>query len=116
MAFPVRHVFTIVATLISAWMNCLRPMKKLLPSHLPETEFSGTSRACGHQYGETNAEGIRALFLMETKPNRWRLEFARRCERKLVAWEPGIADFVRGMAEGSGLSLTETTLLLLHEE
>lgn len=91
-------------------------MKHLLPSPIPESTYSGSPRACGRDYGQENAERIRALYTMETTPNRWRLALASKCRRVLEEWERPIVEFVRGISQGSGMSPDEITLLLLHEE
>jgi isopenicillin-N N-acyltransferase-like protein len=57
-----------------------------------------------------------AWLQFQVPPNARRLRFAGRCWAELEHWKPPIAEFVRGMAAGSGLSLPEVTLLLLHEE
>ncbi|MBL9213844.1 MAG: hypothetical protein JNG83_00060 [Opitutaceae bacterium] len=87
-----------------------------LQSVLPVAEFRGSPRACGRGYGEVQAEAMRALLTMEVRPNRWRLRLAACCWQELGRWEKPVAEFVRGLAEGSGLTPAETTLLLLHEE
>ena len=86
------------------------------PSIHPIAEFHGSPRACGKNYGISQAEAIRAWLNMETAPDPRRLRYASRCWEKLGNWQRPVVEFVRGMAEGSGLSMEETTLLLLHEE
>ena len=90
-------------------------MKKL-PSIHPLQEFSGTPRACGRQYGEANAEAIEAFLHLEIPPNPKRLRYAAQCWNRLKTWEKHVVDFVVGLAEGSGRSIPQITLVLLHEE
>lgn len=89
--------------------------KKFATSFVP-AEFKGSAFQCGRSYGQANAEGILSFLLMETAPDTKRLRYAARCWDVLQDWEKPIADFVRGMAEGSGRTVEEITLLLLHEE
>src|SRR5688500_3249591 len=91
-------------------------METKLSSHYEIAEFKGSALACGRAYGEAQAEAIRAFLFMEVAPDRARLNYARRCWRKLSEWEKPIAEFMRGIAQGSGLTIEETTLLLAHEE
>ena len=86
------------------------------PTQKPVLKFEGTPGSCGKSYGESEAEAISAFLRLQVAPNAKRLGFARRCWAKLRKWEPAVVEFVRGLAEGSGLTLEETTLLLLHEE
>ena len=79
-------------------------------------EVKDTPRACGRQYGEHHAEAIEAFLHLEATPNPWRLRYAARCWERLKHWEAHVVEFVRGMAEGSKLSVEKITLLLLHEE
>jgi len=90
-------------------------MKKAASIH-PVSEYTGAPRECGRQYGESQAEAIEAFLHMEVMPDAQRLRYAGRCWRVLQRWERHVVDFVRGMSEGSGLSVEEITLLLLHEE
>lgn len=90
-------------------------MSMLSTNHTP-LEFRGSPRRCGKLYGESQAEAIKALLYKEVPPDRKRLEYARRCWERLRSWEKPVVEFVRGMSDGSGLNLAETTLLLLHEE
>src|SRR5204862_1819816 len=41
---------------------------------------------------------------------------ASQCWKQLKRWEKPVVEFIRGMAEGSKLSVEQLTLLLLHEE
>ena len=90
-------------------------MKKLSSVH-PILEVKGAPRACGRQYGESQAEAIEAFLHMEVTPDPKRLRYAARCWEHLKRWEKHVVEFARGMAEGSKLSVEEVTLLLLHEE
>src|SRR5437867_4510460 len=91
------------------------PMKKLTSVHAL-AEFRGSPSACGRQYGLSQAEAIGAFLALAVKPDPARLDYAARCWRVLSEWEPPVVEFVRGMATGTGMSLDEITLLLLHEE
>ena len=90
-------------------------MKKLTSVHAL-AEFRGSPSACGRQYGLSQAEAIGAFLALAVKPDPARLDYAARCWRVLSEWEPPVVEFVRGMATGTGMSLDEITLLLLHEE
>ena len=79
-------------------------------------EVAGAARVCGQQYGEAQREGIDAFLHMAVAPDPKRLRYAARCWEVLKDWEPAVVDFVRGMAEGAGLTRAEATLLILHEE
>lgn len=87
-----------------------------LPSLHPFHEFRGTARSCGRDYGESQAEAIEGFLAMEISPNAKKLLYAGRCWKKLGAWEKGVVEFLEGMAQGSGRSIQEMVLLLLHEE
>ncbi|MBI2192190.1 MAG: hypothetical protein HYU36_09410 [Planctomycetes bacterium] len=76
----------------------------------------GTPRACGRAYGEAHAEAIEAFLRMEVPPRPSRLRYARRCWARLGQWERPVSEFALGVSEGSGRSILEVTLLLLHEE
>jgi hypothetical protein len=90
-------------------------MKKL-PSIHPIHEYTGSPRSCGRQYGKTQAEAMDGFLHLEVAPNPQRMRYASRCWNVLKRWEKPVVEFVRGMAEGSGLSVEEITLILLHEE
>src|SRR6058998_1435753 len=90
-------------------------MKKLRSVH-SVAEFRGSPSACGRQYGLTQAETIGAFLTLAVKPDAARLEYAARCWNVLSEWERPVVEFVRGMAVGTGMSLEQATLLLLHEE
>ena len=79
-------------------------------------EFSGTARDCGRAYGSSQAEAIGVFLHHELQPDILRLDYAERCGKVLEEWEKPVFEFVQGMAEGSGRSLQETVLVLLHEE
>ena len=89
---------------------------RLIPTHHSESEFRGTARSCGRDYGESHAEAIEAFLALEVPPNPRRLAYARRCWKRLSEWEPSIVEFVRGMSEGSRRPMEEMVLLLSHEE
>jgi len=79
-------------------------------------EFRGSPRRCGREYGQSQTEAIKAFLHMEMKPDAKRLRYAARCWEVLRRWEQPVVEFIRGMAKGTGLSVQELTLLLLHEE
>jgi hypothetical protein len=85
-------------------------------STLPLIEVKGSPRACGRQYGESQAEMIDAFLHSAATPDSKRLRFAARSWEQLKRWDKPVVEFVKGMAEGSRLSIEEVTLLLLHEE
>jgi hypothetical protein len=79
-------------------------------------EFRGTARDCGRAYGSSQAEAIGAFLYQQLQPDSLRLAYAERCSKVLGEWEKPVFEFAQGMAEGSGKSLQEIVLLLLHEE
>jgi len=91
----------------------VRPREKSL-YHL--AEFRGTARDCGRDYGSSQAEAIGAFLHQELQPDTLRLAYAEHCSKILGEWEKPVFEFIQGMAEGSGRSLQEIVLLLLHEE
>ena len=88
----------------------------MLPSIHTIVELRGSPRRCGRDYGNRHAELLRVFLKTIIKPDARRLQYARRCWKSLSQWERPIIEFVRGMAEGSGLSLDEITSIQLHEE
>jgi hypothetical protein len=93
--------------------RAVRPREKSI-YHL--AEFRGTARDCGRDYGSSQAEAIGAFSQQQLQPDARRLGYAEHCTKILGEWEKPIFEFIQGMAEGSGRSLQETVLLLLHEE
>jgi len=79
-------------------------------------EFRGTARNCGRGYGSSQAEAIGVFLHQELHPDTLRLAYAERCSKILEEWEKPVFEFIQGMAEGSGRSLQEIVLVLLHEE
>ncbi len=80
------------------------------------TELRGTARECGCGYGSSQAEAIGIFLHQQLQPDSLRLAYAERCGKILQGWEKPVFEFVQGMAEGSGRSLQEIVLVLLHEE
>ena len=89
---------------------------KLLPSEHTVHRFRGGPKKCGMAYGESQAEGIETFLRVHVTPNAKRLRYAGRCWKVLEEWERHVVEFVRGVADGSGLTPVEVTLILLHEE
>jgi len=89
---------------------------ELQPSVHPMESFRGTARGCGRAYGQSQAEAIHAFMNMEVTPDARRLRYASRCWKAMKGWNAPLLEFIRGVADGSGRSIEETTLLLLHEE
>ncbi len=83
---------------------------------LPTAEFQGTPADCGAGYGERFATPLLGFCRQEVRPDRHRLAYARRCWKYVEKWAPTSAQFLRGAAAGSRLSLDQVTLLALHEE
>jgi predicted choloylglycine hydrolase len=79
-------------------------------------EFRGTARDCGRGYGSSQAEAIGVFLHQQLQPDTLRVAYAERCSKILAEWEKPVFEFVQGMAEGSGRSLQEIVLVLLHEE
>lgn len=82
----------------------------------PLLEFYGSPRACGKNYGASQAEAIRGFLEAEAVASPNRLRLARRCLQTMPDWKKPIQEFVTGMSQGSGIPLTEIVRLLLHEE
>jgi hypothetical protein len=91
------------------------PRPKANSSYLM-AEFRGTARDCGRDYGRSQTEAIGAFLYHQVQPDWLRLAYADRCGKVLEEWEKPIFEFVQGMSDGTGLSLQEMVLLLLHEE
>ena len=79
-------------------------------------EFRGSALKCGELYGDSQRELIPGFFHMETPPTPERLKYAAKCWEVLQDWNKPVADITRGAAKGSGRSVEELTLLMLHEE
>lgn len=78
--------------------------------------FKGSDRECGRQYGETFETRIMGFCRQEVKPDAARLRYAARCWKYVEQFAPKSAAFMKGMAEGSRLSIEHIALLSLHEE
>lgn len=83
---------------------------------LHKTVIKGTPLKCGRAYGEAFATMMIGFCKQELRPNSARLAYARSCWKHTVKHAPVSAEFIRGMAEGSGLSLDHAGLITLHEE
>lgn len=80
------------------------------------TEIKGSPEACGEAYGEAFAPLIMGFCKLGLDPNARRLAYARKCWPYVEQSAPVSAEFMRGMARGSGLPLELITLTTLHEE
>ncbi len=99
--------------LSSTQMPAARPRQK---SNYQLAEFRGTARDCGRDYGNSQAEAIGVFLHQELAPDSLRLAYAESCGKVLAEWQKPVWEFIQGMAEGSGRSMQEIVLLLLHEE
>jgi len=87
-----------------------------LPSHHPFFELRGSAHSCGRAYGESQVETI-AGFLRAQLPDRQQWQpYAGKCWAMASEWQRPLAEFIRGMAEGTGRPVEEIMLLLMHEE
>jgi isopenicillin-N N-acyltransferase-like protein len=94
---------------------------------LKRFEFSGEPYERGYSYGEACREGI-SRFLKESFYDAFTLGmtseaskeqmllFAKRYTPYIEAYSPEIYEQMKGIADGSGKTLEEITLLFLHEE
>ncbi|MCI0457128.1 MAG: C45 family autoproteolytic acyltransferase/hydrolase [Gemmataceae bacterium] len=88
------------------------------------TTIEGKPRERGRQYGTQFREAIRAFldreiyqaFIKKPAPREEMLSYAAACARAVRAYAPELHEELEGVAEGSGLTLAELTLLTLHEE
>jgi predicted choloylglycine hydrolase len=80
------------------------------------TEFKGTARKCGQEYGRRFEQQIMGFCRQEVGPDRTRSKYAERCWKYVKRDAPTSAEFLEGMAVGSRLSLSHLVLLTLHEE
>jgi hypothetical protein len=106
-------VAELMESISSIETHAARPREKSI-YHL--AEFRGTARDCGRDYGSSQAEAIGAFLHQQLEPDTLKLAYADRCNKILGEWEKPVFEFIQGMAEGSGRSLREMVLLLLHEE
>jgi isopenicillin-N N-acyltransferase-like protein len=83
---------------------------------LTMTSLEGTVGECGEAYGEAFETRILGFCQQEVKPDKKRLSYAERCWVHIERDAPISAEFIKGMAAGSHLSLEHVTLLTLHEE
>mgnify|MGYP002624895903 FL=1 len=83
---------------------------------LPLHTLSGAARDCGRAYGEMFREAMLGFCVQEVRPDTKRLAYARRCWKHVEHDAPASARLMRGMAEGSTLSIEQITLISLHEE
>ncbi len=90
----------------------------MLPSVHSLMALRGSPRQCGKCYGENQAEMLR-IYLKNIPHggfNSDRRRYAQQCWRILHRWDGSVAEFLRGMARGSGLPLDEICALLCREE
>ncbi len=76
----------------------------------------GTAIQCGRQYGQRWSTGMLGFYYQELRPDKQKLAYARRCWEHVEKACPHSAQFMRGMARGSGLTVDQVALLALHEE
>lgn len=91
----------------------------------PLTVITGKPRERGRAYGKQFKAAIGDFldkeifkaFVQPKQPTRDdMLRYAAACAKEVKAFAPLIHDEMEGMAEGSGLSLEQVTLITLHEE
>ncbi len=92
-----------------------RPME-LISRKLPMLELTGTARSCGRKYGALQAEMMAGFMELEGLVGGKHRQLAAHCWREIMNWQPAIAEFMRGVAEGCERSVEEIALLSLHEE
>lgn len=80
------------------------------------TDLSGTPHQCGADYGDAFATRMLGFCYQEVKPTKQRLAYARRCWPHIEKSAPTSANFLRGAAATSHLTIDHLTLLVLHEE
>jgi hypothetical protein len=88
------------------------------------TVISGSPRERGRMYGETFKKEIQAFLNAEiyqafnNKPatREDMRRYAAACAKEIKSYSPVIYQELEGIAEGTGLSLDEVTLITLHEE
>ncbi len=88
--------------------------KVLKPLNL--LSLKGSLFSCGQEYGEIFRDEIVQFLEQETKPNFGRIVYAQQCLKEVQRFTPQTYTFMKGMNRGSGLSLEELTLIMLHEE
>jgi hypothetical protein len=90
----------------------------------PVTVISGKPRERGRIYGSRFSDGIHSFlereiyqaFTEKPSPKNELLQYAAACGKAVRRYAPVIYDELEGMAEGTGLELSEILLLTLHEE
>lgn len=78
--------------------------------------ISGNSYNCGIEYGETLSTLICGFFNQEIKPTDKKITYARKCWEIVKKNAPHSTEFIRGVAQTSGLNISQLVMLLLHEE
>lgn len=78
--------------------------------------IEGSARDCGRVYGEQERESIVDFLNSQIALRPDLLNFAAECWTELEGALPGVAEFCKGLAEGAALTISQMTLLLLHEE
>lgn len=102
-----------------------RPVLADTTKDFPLTVISGKPRERGRAYGKQFKDDVAAflekeLFRAFVKPDHPTrddmLRYAGLCAKEIKSYAPTIHDEMEGMAEGSGLTLEQLTLITLHEE
>jgi len=92
------------------------PTAQRLPTDVPIQEIAGAPYEAGREYGCRNMEPIIGFLCHQIREKAKNRLFARECWQELLEYSDTVSQFVRGMAEGTGISLEQAVLLLLHEE
>lgn len=83
---------------------------------LSVTKIRGSAERCGEIYGESFEHLIRGFFAQELVVNSHWQKRAKQCWNLTKKWAPRSAAFLKGMARSSELTVSELSLLSLHEE
>lgn len=83
---------------------------------LPVLRFDGPPKVCGEDYGERERESILGFLSSQIVPGPEKSDFAAHCWLRLQDEFPAIAQFCEGLARGADISISQVSLLLLHEE
>ena len=86
--------------------------------------ITGNARERGRQYARDFSDAIRSFvereiyqpFISEKQTKEDTLRYAGACAKEVKAFAPTVHDELEGIAEGTGLTLDEVTLITLHEE
>lgn len=88
------------------------PIPRLKPITIPRHE----PHTVGRRYGKLFEHDLLGFCRQETRPDEQRLAYARACWPYIEQHAPTSAQFMRGVARASNLSIEHLTLLSLHEE